>query len=1847
MRRMNALWMLRWLTAVVAVALLAGCGSDAATTLASLALDPVSAQLEVGAQRVLHATGTYSDGHTADVTAQAAWTSSAAAIASVGAHDGTARGIAPGQATVTAALAGIQAHALLTVRPARVLSLAVTPAAPIDLPVGLTRPFTATGTHADGTTVDLTADAHLRWSSAMPAIATISTAAATAGIATGIAEGATDIGATYDDGVNPAVTAPSVALHVTLTPLVTLSVEPASASIAQGYAVQLRLIGMYGDLHVEDLTGDARTLWSSDTPAVATVANDTGARGLATAVGPGDAVLRASYGGLVATASLHVSDATLAAIAVTPAQVTVTRPGSVRLHATGVFSDGTTQDLSDVATWTSSDTSSASVSSARGSAGAVTVPAGASTGPVVITAVRGAISSRATVTVNTSLALHRIDLAVDQSLLPVGMTVHATAVGTYTDGVTTFARDITDLVAWSATGTATVHSGAPAAGLVTGMTAGAASLGASLDGVSATALPLTVTGCPLHALAIADGPSLTMPRGTERRLSAIALYDTSASGCDGLGTASFDVSAQSATVWSSTNTAALTVDNASGSQGLVRAATVVPTPATADVQVRLGALTASAHVTVADACVRAVAIYAASGTIPAGVDLTFRATGTMSDGTIRSLSADVAWVSANNAVASVDAATGVVHGNAPGTTTLTAQPPVTVRCAAATGGTFALTVNDATITGVAVQPSVRQLSRGEHAQLRAIGTFSDQRSFDLTRSATWSSSNAGVALVDRGIVLASTATDGTAIVTAAFGNRDGFATVAVNGARLQRIALGVAPSYPCGTSPSGAFPVGARVPLAATGFYSDGTSRALTAADWTGSSDALPVERYTGIVAALGAGSTGVRATVGSVVSDPFTVTAAAAPVSALLVNPPSGWQIALGSQLQFGASASFDGFAGSCPVTESVTWTSAASAPAALSIGSDGYAWAGTAGAGAATVRATLGAVSTVSAGTVRGACVDGLLVDPRRIDTPVGVRVDARAYLRYSDGTRVQVAAEWSTANAAVARAFNALDVGEGEVGAVVPLNVGTTALIARLAPPTGAVCPGVGPVFTAQATLVVGDERLASISVDCTSDPTASRCNFGDSARPSYPAGLTFGCTAYGYGTAGTQWDLSDTVAWSSTDPHFVQVSDTAGTGGQARGVTAGSAVVVATLGAISGARTVTVNAATLQAITITPGDISLPAGFTQRFGAAGTFALPGAARRCDVTQWSSWSSNDTSAVVVGNTGSYRAMGWMLAAHDTPVTVTASLLGRAGTATVTVNHATLATIAVVPSAAQVGAGLRAQFAARGRYSDGSERDVTDSATWSTGDSSVAGVSNAFGAAGLAVGITPGSTVVRAQIAGVVGEARFAVTSACVQRLSVAVDDGFGSRPSRVPATFTARATYSDGFVADVTAAVDWSSSDDSVMPAPRNVDGTFTATSRAAGVATVIAGVAGCTAPVTSRVQLAVTGATLCAITLRGASGTDSTPVNLGVQFNAYGVYSDGTAYPISRAVDAWSLGNAAVAALGDQGIVVGRAVGTSTLTATQGSVSGATTVTVTDAALLSLRVAALNLADVCRDPADPASYVDTATAAPVSSVTSLRAWGTFSDHVVRDLGDAVVWTSSDPSVAIVFNMPSVRGMVFDRAAGTTVLRATANGGGAVVSGDLTLTVRDGTLGAVALNPGGARTVALASGNATQLALVGDYGAAGRFCVGANATWTTSNAAVAAVDRGRVDAVASGSATITGSIGPLSDTLGVVVGAPTLAYVEVAPAVLTVVRASTSRFRALAHYSDGSVNDVSANASTLWSSRDVVGSAVVWIDPGTFDRGVLWALNPGQARIDACLGTVCASTGTDRSALATVTP
>jgi len=66
------------------------------------------------------------------------------------------------------------------------------------------------------------------------------------------------------------------------------------------------------------------------------------------------------YGsGQSATASLTVAEPTLVSITVPPATVTVYQGTAIQLTATGEYADGTSVDLTNSVTWSSSNTSAA------------------------------------------------------------------------------------------------------------------------------------------------------------------------------------------------------------------------------------------------------------------------------------------------------------------------------------------------------------------------------------------------------------------------------------------------------------------------------------------------------------------------------------------------------------------------------------------------------------------------------------------------------------------------------------------------------------------------------------------------------------------------------------------------------------------------------------------------------------------------------------------------------------------------------------------------------------------------------------------------------------------------------------------------------------------------------------------------------------------------------------------------------------------------------------------------------------------------------------------------------------------------------------------------------------------------------------------------------------------------------------------------------------------------------------------------------------------------------------------------------------------------------------------------
>ena len=253
-----------------------------AATLASIAVTPATASIAVKATQQFAATGTYSDGSTANITSTVSWTTSSTAVATVNAS-GLATGVAAGSATVTAALSGVTGTATLTVTPI-LTSISVTPPTP-SIAVGATQQFVATGTYSDGSTKPVTT---ATWTAAKPAIATINAS----GLATAVASGATLITAS-SNGISGSTT-------LTVSGL-TVSVSPNPASFVVGATQQFTATATQSGGSPTDVTATAT--WSVANTAVATVTSG----GLATGIAVGSTTVTATYNGIAANAAITVT----------------------------------------------------------------------------------------------------------------------------------------------------------------------------------------------------------------------------------------------------------------------------------------------------------------------------------------------------------------------------------------------------------------------------------------------------------------------------------------------------------------------------------------------------------------------------------------------------------------------------------------------------------------------------------------------------------------------------------------------------------------------------------------------------------------------------------------------------------------------------------------------------------------------------------------------------------------------------------------------------------------------------------------------------------------------------------------------------------------------------------------------------------------------------------------------------------------------------------------------------------------------------------------------------------------------------------------------------------------------------------------------------------------------------------------------------------------------------------------------------------------------------------------------------------------------------------------------------
>ncbi len=176
-----------------------------------------------------------------------------------------------------------------------------------------------------------------------------------------------------------------------LPALSSISLAPTVTSIVQGQTQQFTATGLLSNGTVQTIT--SALTWSASSPSVATVSPTGFVNGLSAGVESITATAPAGFLGLLSpltgTATLDVLPV-LSSITVTPSVGSLTQGQTQQLTATGLFSNGTIQTITNDVTWSSATSTLASVSNTGLATGLLpgadtitaTAPAGLLTGPL-------------------------------------------------------------------------------------------------------------------------------------------------------------------------------------------------------------------------------------------------------------------------------------------------------------------------------------------------------------------------------------------------------------------------------------------------------------------------------------------------------------------------------------------------------------------------------------------------------------------------------------------------------------------------------------------------------------------------------------------------------------------------------------------------------------------------------------------------------------------------------------------------------------------------------------------------------------------------------------------------------------------------------------------------------------------------------------------------------------------------------------------------------------------------------------------------------------------------------------------------------------------------------------------------------------------------------------------------------------------------------------------------------------------------------------------------------------------------------------------------------------------------
>lgn len=1266
---------LNQITAVVTVTV-----SDAKLDL--LYIDPDYTSLPAGLTTQLTVTGVYEDGTSLDLTPTVVWSSSDPEVADVD-EQGLVTTHAEGDVVITAELDGRATEAVVRVTDAALLGLTVAPDA-VALLVGQSEPLTALASFSDGQTVDVTSQAS--WSAANN-----ETVELNGNQVLGMTPGTAQVTAEFGD------LSASTTVTVRAAEVVSLTLAPEKVTLPLGTRTALAVEATFEDGSSQDVTDDAA--WTTSDPNVGTVLED----GFFVTAGEGTVTISATFAGLTATSEVSVSAATLLALTLLPDSLTLIAGRTGELHAWASYSDGTTVEVTNYATWVS-DASVASVNAGG-------VVRGNSKGNATVTASYFDKTATATIAV-TDAELVAIAVFAEQTSTPVGESLQLTAEASYSDGTTLPA---TNDVTWTSDDLDVASVAAN--GLVTGKSPGEVTVSAQLQGFSGEVdleiIDAVVTGVTLSP------ESVSLPKGTSVLVKATAEYSDGTSHPVGSGAVWSTDTPGVATVSGGevrgvntgkaivtlalddfSDTVEVTVTDAVPTGLTVSAAvpsapkgvgvqfsaqmsysdgTSAPadnvtwkslTPSTASVDasgqalgLAQGAATiqgssagfaASASFDVTPATISQLVVSPESNSTPVGLTVTFLATAVLTDGSTTP-AANVSWTSSDPLVASITG--GQAKGIKSGNVTITA----TVN--GVYSDTATLEVTQAVVSSVAISPTTPSIPLGTGAQFTATATYTDGSTKGV--AATFSSDATNVLVINTTSGAATSKAVGTANVTATFGGKSGTTLATVTDAVVTAVTISPDPA---------SVPVGQTVTLVAKADYSDGHTVDVTKdASWASqAADKASVQG--GVVTGKATGDAPITATYkGQVGSLTVKVTSAVVQTVSIEADVTS---LALGTTTQMRARAFYsDG--SSKLVTNEAIWTRTAGTSVSVNLGLvQGI------GTGKSTVSAKFNNIEGLVDITVTSAVVTAVTINPLKDSVIVGNTVTFAATAIYSDNTSQSVTAgsTWTTGNGAIASVTTGVAKGVGP---------GETTIKATY------------QGFSATATLTV--LAASVIRVDITGQST------------SMPAGRTLQLAATAVYDNGTSVDVTKDATWRSGNTAIVTVESGAN-GGKVKGVAAGSTRIYAKFSTQEGGLTITVTSAVLESIRTAPGSLTLVEGLSGSFALQASYS-DGTTQ--DVTSSTTWTSNDT------NVATFTAPGKVLAVKTGTTNVKAVFSGLSVESPVTVNKPDPVRLEVKPATVSLPAGTNTPVSVTVYWNNDTSSDATTLVTWASTNGQVATVS------------------------------------------------------------------------------------------------------------------------------------------------------------------------------------------------------------------------------------------------------------------------------------------------------------------------------------------------------------------------------------------------------------------------------------------------------------------------------------------------------------------------------------------